>query len=61
MKVLLDIDDDKVIYFLEVLKGFNYVCIEFLSEEKVLFISELKVVVLELKDIRVGKKFVNFV
>ena len=59
MKVLLDIDDDKAIHLLEVLKGLNYVRTEPLSEEKASLISELKAAVSALKDIRAWKKSAN--
>jgi hypothetical protein len=59
MKLLLDIDDDKALHLLEVLKGLSYVRTEPLSEEKVMLIHDLKAAVSELKYIRGGKKSAN--
>jgi hypothetical protein len=55
MKVLLDIQDNKALHLLEVLKGLSYVKTTTISDEKALLIGEIKEAVEELSLIRQGK------
>lgn len=56
MKVLLDIKDDKAMHLLEVLKGLTYVKTKQLTDAKALLMSEVREAVVEMKQIRAGKK-----
>ena len=56
MKVLLDIEDDKALHLMEVLKGLSYVKTKTLSDEKAVLMEEIKDAVEEMKLIRSGKK-----
>ncbi len=56
MKVLLDIRDDKAAHLLEVLRGLTFVKTQTLTDEKALFLSELKEAVEEMKLIKAGRK-----
>ena len=53
MKVLLEIKDDKAPALLEVLKGLSYVKTELITDEKFLFINDLKESV---KEVNLTKK-----
>jgi hypothetical protein len=55
MKVLLDIEEDKAIHLLEVLKGLSYVTTTTISDEKALLIEEIKEAVDNLTLVRQGK------
>ena len=55
MKVLLDIQDNKAIHLLEVLKGLPYVKTKQLTEEKAELMSEIREAVENLKLVREGK------
>lgn len=55
MKVLLDIQDNKAMYLLEVLKGLPYVKTKTISKEKALLIGEIKEAVENLELIKQGK------
>ena len=54
MKVLLDIQDDKMPFMMEVLENFKFVKVEPLSEEDDLK-ADLKQAVAEVNQIRAGK------
>jgi hypothetical protein len=56
MKVLLDINDDKALHLLEVLKGLSYVKTKQLTDSKAQLMSEIREAVEEMKHIRAGKK-----
>lgn len=56
MKILLDIKDNKVFFFMELLKSFNFVKAEPLSDEKALIIKEIKTAVHEINLIKKGKR-----
>ena len=56
MKVLLDIEDDKALPLLEVLKGLPYVKTQQLTDAKAQLMSEIREAVEEMKQIRAGKK-----
>jgi len=56
MKVLLDIQDNKAVYLMEILKDLPFVKAKLLSDEKALLIEEIKEAVDEMKLIRQGKK-----
>jgi hypothetical protein len=56
MKVLLDIQDHKAAFVLELLKNFSFVKAKAITEEKALIISELREAVQHLEDVRSGKK-----
>jgi hypothetical protein len=55
MRVLLDIQDNKAMSLLEVLKGLSYVKTKTISDEKAILMEEMKEAVEELKLIRQGK------
>lgn len=55
MKVLIDIQDDKAAFVLEVLKNFSFVKTQHLTEEKELLIEEIKEAVENLKLVKEGK------
>lgn len=55
MKVLLEIEEEKAIHLLEVLKGLSYVKTTTISDEKALLIEEIKEAVDNLKLVRQGK------
>ncbi|MET3978765.1 hypothetical protein ABIB62_001334 [Mucilaginibacter sp. UYP25] len=55
MKILLDIQDDKASFVLEVLKNFKYVKTKPLTDENSRFLSELKEAVEDVKLIKAGK------
>ena len=55
MKVLLDIQDNKAIPLLQVLKGLPYVKAKQLTNEKALLMEEIKEAVENLKMVRKGK------
>jgi len=55
MKILLDIQDNKAMPLLEVLKSLPYVKTKTISDEKALLIAEIKDAVEELKLVRQGK------
>ena len=55
MKVLLDIQDDKAIHLLEVLKSLPYVKTKLLTEEKAQLMGEIREAVENLKLVREGK------
>ncbi len=55
MKIILDINDNKAAFFMELLKSFSFVKAESLSDEKALLIKEIKEAVEEMKLIRAGK------
>lgn len=55
MKVLLDIQDNKALYLLEVLKGLSYVKTKTISNEKAQLIGEIKEAVENLQLIKQGK------
>lgn len=56
MKVLLDIKDDKAAALLEVLRSLSFVKTNTLTEEKALFLTELKEAVEEMKLVKTGKR-----
>lgn len=55
MKVLLDIQDSKVLHLLEVLKSLPYVKTKQLTDEKAQLLSEVREAVENLKLVRQGK------
>jgi DNA-binding protein H-NS len=55
MRVLLDIQDNKALHLLEVLKSLPYVKTKTISEEKAKLIEEIKEAVDELNLIKKGK------
>ena len=55
MKILLDIQDDKASFILEVLKNFKYVKTKQLTDANSLFLTELKEAVEEVNLIKTGK------
>jgi hypothetical protein len=55
MRVLLDIEDNKAIHLMEVLKSLPYVKAKTISSEKALLMEEIKEAVEELKLVRQGK------
>ncbi|MEM6262772.1 MAG: hypothetical protein AAGI38_09715 [Bacteroidota bacterium] len=55
MKVLLDIQDAKAIHIMEILSNLPYVKVQLLTDEKALFMTELKEAVENLKLVREGK------
>jgi len=55
MKILLDIQDDKASFILEVLKNFKYVKTKPLTNADSKFLSELQESVNEIKLIKAGK------
>ena len=55
MRVLLDIQDNKAMSLLEVLKGLSYVKTKTISDAKAILMEEMKEAVEELKLIRKGK------
>jgi len=55
MKVLLDIEDDKVGYVMELLGSLPYAKAEAISDEKALLIEEIKEAVDNLNLVRQGK------
>lgn len=56
MKVLLDIPEDKVSFFMEVLKNFKFVKAKQLTSENEDFYEGLKGAVEEVNEIKEGKK-----
>ena len=56
MKVLLDIQDNKALYLLDVLKGLRFVKTTQLTDGKAEVMSEIREAVEEMKQIRSGKK-----
>lgn len=56
MKVLLDIPDNKVISFMELIKSISYVKAKPLSDAKALLLEEIREAVEEMQLIRAGKK-----
>ncbi len=56
MKVLLEIEDNKALHLLEVLKGLSYVKTQQLTDAKAQLMSEIREAVEEVKQIRAGKK-----
>ena len=56
MKVLLDIKDSKAIHLMEVLKSLPYVKATKLTETKAQLMTDLREAVLEISEIREGKK-----
>ncbi len=55
MKVILDIEDSKALYLMEVLKGLTFVKTQTISNEKAELISNIKNAVDELNLIKEGK------
>jgi hypothetical protein len=55
MKVLLDIQDDKALHLLEVLKGLSYVKALRITDEKALLLEEIREAVENLKLVKEGK------
>ncbi len=55
MKVLLEIQDNKALHLLEVLRGLPYVKTKTISDEKALLIEEIKEAVDNLALVRKGK------
>ena len=55
MKVLLDIRDDKVDFFMELLKNFSFVKAHPLSKDKEELVNDIKEAVANLKLVREGK------
>lgn len=55
MKILLDINDEKADFFLELIKNFSFVKASPLNEEKEQLSEELKEAVENLKLVREGK------
>lgn len=55
MKILLDIKDTKVAFFMELLKNFSYVKAKPLSPQKALFFEELKGSIEEVNQAKKGK------
>jgi len=55
MKILLEINDDKAIHLVEVLKGLPYVDILPYTDEKAQLVSEIQEAVSNLKLVREGK------
>ncbi|MEQ9302236.1 MAG: hypothetical protein RIF33_26890 [Cyclobacteriaceae bacterium] len=55
MRVLLDIQDDKAAFVLEVLKNFSFVKTEQMTDEKELLIEEIKEAVENLRLVKEGK------
>ncbi len=55
MKVLLDIRDDKVPFFMEVLKNFEFVKATSVAEEDISLEDEIQEAVENLKRVREGK------
>lgn len=55
MKVLLDIQDNKALHLIEVLKSLPYVKAKTISDEKALLVEEVKEAVENLKLVRQGK------
>lgn len=55
MKVLLDIQEDKAVSLIEVLKELHYVKVKAISDKKALLMEEMIEAVEELKLIRQGK------
>lgn len=56
MKILLDIPEDKVSFFMEVLKNFSFVKAKPLLNDNDNFYEGLKEAIEELNEIREGKK-----
>ena len=56
MKILLDIPDNKVTSFMEVIKSITYVKAKPLTDSKAKLMTEIKEAVEEMKLIRAGKK-----
>jgi hypothetical protein len=56
MKVILDIDDDKAAFFMEVLKNFAFVKAHPISPYKAEVLEGLKEAVEDLKQVKEGKK-----
>jgi hypothetical protein len=56
MKVLLDMPDNKAASIMAVLKSIPKVKLKELSDNKALLMSELREAVLEMKEIKEGKK-----
>lgn len=55
MRVLLEIQDNKAVHIMEVLKSLPYVKTKTISNEKALLMEEIKEAVEELKLVRQGK------
>ena len=55
MKVLLDIQDNKALHLMEVLKGLSYVKAKPISNDKALLIEEIKEAVINLNLVKAGK------
>lgn len=55
MKVLLDVKDEKVPFFMELLKNFKFVRAKPLTDEKEQLVAEIKEAVENLKLVREGK------
>ena len=55
MKVLLDIQNDKAVHILEILKSLPFVEIEELPDDKVQLIQEINEAVTNLKSVKEGK------
>lgn len=55
MKVLLDIKDDKALFFMEILKNFSFVKAETLTPLDARFLLELKEAAKEVKLAKAGK------
>lgn len=56
MKVLLDINDDKAAFFLELLKEISFVKATPLDDTKMRILTEWEEAMVELKHIKSGKK-----
>ncbi len=56
MKVLLEIQDNKAAFIMELLKSFSYVKTKPITPAKAHFISELKEAINEVNKIKAGKK-----
>lgn len=56
MKLMLDINDNKAIYLLEILKSLPFVKTTIISNEKAQLINEIKEAVEELRLIKEGKQ-----
>ena len=56
MKILLDIKDNKAHFFMELIKNFSFVKAKPLTDNKALFLEELKEATEEVNLIKAGKK-----
>jgi cell fate (sporulation/competence/biofilm development) regulator YmcA (YheA/YmcA/DUF963 family) len=56
MKILIEIADDKAVFFLEVLQGISFIKAQPLTNAKSELISEIREAIEEMKLISAGKK-----